>query len=453
MKKILPLIAVVATLVSCLDVHAQSPSLYDVQFEANGMTYTLYDQSFPLELAVDDSGYGSFRDVFDNLYMVAALDHFTQSSEWLSQSGDEATLASNPDGGFTLTISRPFTGTIELNGEYEYEEPTWEYDPDLDDYHEVFYTSFCDYCITISVPGYGMEPELSAIVASSGDVGKVIGANGRLYQDANAATLAGTTAEAMVAWLDMTNRTGLAIALADAGADPSRIRDAAALIDSGWAPNHMVALAEWRLPTLADWRLIFAGCGGANPNSALTADTAYDIGSIRDMLQTVGGTAFSVMYPYASSSTMESSQYWCFDFFNGFFCTRNANRGVANVRACLAFDFMTPYDTWATTNNLGAAEEATDGVPNLIRYVFDRPSGDCNPFTGITFNAQGKPVVKTLAPVHTDGVSMTLLSSTSLTDWSQADELGYTDFGPNGELIFEHNTDDPVRFYRFKVEE
>ena len=92
MKKMLPLIAAVVTLVSCPDVQAESPSLYDVQFEANGMTYTLYDQSFPLELSVDDSGYGSFRDVFDNLYTVAALDRFTQSSEWLSQSGDEASL-------------------------------------------------------------------------------------------------------------------------------------------------------------------------------------------------------------------------------------------------------------------------------------------------------------------------------------------------------------------------
>ena len=450
MKKILPLIATVAALVSCLDVHAQSPSLYDVQFEANGMTYTLYDQSFPLELAVDDSGYGSFRDVFDNLYTVAALDHFTQSSEWLSQSGDEASLASNPDGGFTLTISRPFTGTIDLTGEYEYEEPFWEYDPDLDDYREVFYTSFCDYCITISVPGYGMEPELSAIVASSGDVGKVIGANGRIYQDADTATLAGTTAEAMVAWLDMTNRTGLAIALVNAN-DQVQIRYAANKITSEWAPNHMVAFANWRLPSLYDWRRIFAGCGGESPSSALPSNTVYNIGSIVDMLQTAGGVGFSQMdNPYASSTT-ESAQSWCFYFYTGAFTKLNTMRNYAAVRACLAFDFMTPYDTWAATNGLAAADAVTDGVPNLIRYVFNCPSGVCNPFTEISF-LNGKPVVKTLAPVHTDGVSMTLLSSTNLIDWSQAVELSPA-VGPDGELVFEHDTADPVRFYRLKVEE
>ena len=246
---------------------AQSSPLYDVQFEANGLTYTLYDQSFPLELSVDYSGYGSFRDVFDFLYMVEALDHFTQYSESLYQSGDEASLSSNAYGGFTLTISRPFTGTIDLTGEYEYEEPFMEYDPELDDYVEHFYTSFGSYGITISVPGYG-----------------------------------------------------------------------------------------------------------------------------------------------------------------------------------------TPYDTWAATNGLAAADAVTDGTPNLIRYVFNCPTNACNPFAEISF-VNGKPVVKTLAPVHTDGVSISLLSSTNLTDWSQADELDYTDFGPNGELIFEHDTDDPVRFYRLKVEE
>ena len=75
MKKMLPLIAAFVAITLGLDVQAQA--LYDVQFDANGTTYTLYDQSFPLELAVDESGYGSFRDVFDNLYTVAALDRFT----------------------------------------------------------------------------------------------------------------------------------------------------------------------------------------------------------------------------------------------------------------------------------------------------------------------------------------------------------------------------------------
>ena len=453
MKKFLATLALLASL-SILtlgpDARAQSLSLFDVQFEADGTTYMLNNQSFPLELSVDEWGFGSFADIFWGLYPTASFSSFVDSSEWLSQTGDEASLVQNPDGGFTLTISRPFIGTIEMNGQYEYMGSTHEWDPDLNDWVDTDVTWTNDYCITISVPGFESEPAVTAIVASSGDVGKVIGANGKLYSDVTDAGMAGTTAEAMVAWLDMSTRTGLAIALADVGGDLPMIRNAANLIDTGWAPNHPVALADWRLPTLADWRLIFAGCGGASTNSALTADTAYDIGSIQAMLSSVGGTAFSLVDNLYASSTMEGPQYWCFDFFNGFFCTSNL-RTKANVRACLAFDFVTPYDAWAATNSLGEADVVTDGVPNLIRYVFDRPSGACNPFAGISF-VNGKPVVKTLAPVHTEGASITLVSSTNLTDWAQAVELS-PDVDPNGELVFEHNTNDPVRFYRFKVEE
>ena len=64
MKKMLSLTAAVATLISCPDAHAQSSS-FDILFEANGTTYTLYSQSFPLELSVDEFSWGSFRDIFD----------------------------------------------------------------------------------------------------------------------------------------------------------------------------------------------------------------------------------------------------------------------------------------------------------------------------------------------------------------------------------------------------
>ena len=56
------------------------------------------------------------------------------------------------------------------------------------------------------------------------------------------------------------------------------------------------------------------------------------------------------------------------------------------------------------------------------------------------------------ALVHTEGASITLVSSTNLTDWAQAVELSPS-VGQDGELVFEHNTNDPVRFYRLKVEE
>ena len=112
---------------------------------------------------------------------------------------------------------------------------------------------------------------------------------------------------------------------------------------------------------------------------------------------------------------------------------------------------LTGYAAWAAVNGLGAADEVTEGVPNLIRYVFDRPSGDCNPFTGISFNAAGKPVVQTLVPVNTEGVTVKVLSSTSLDDWSQA-EWKLLTIQSGGTLVFEDD-DDPARFYKLRVEE
>ena len=110
------------------------------------------------------------------------------------------------------------------------------------------------------------------------------------------------------------------------------------------------------------------------------------------------------------------------------------------------------YAAWAAENGLGAADAVTEGVPNLIRYVFDRPSGACNPFTGISF-INGNPALDFLPFVNTDGVTLMVISSTNLLDWSQyqyftltAEDSGYT-------IILNHGDNAPQRFYKFKVEE
>ena len=92
----------------------------------------------------------------------------------------------------------------------------------------------------------------------------------------------------------------------------------------------------------------------------------------------------------------------------------------------------------------------TDGQPNLIRYAFNVPSGAFSPFTGISFNASGKPVVTLLPLVNTDGVTVKVLSTTDLTDWSNPEVRTLT-ISDNGTLIFDHATD-PQRFYRLKAE-
>jgi parallel beta-helix repeat protein len=113
----------------------------------------------------------------------------------------------------------------------------------------------------------------------------------------------------------------------------------------------------------------------------------------------------------------------------------------------------TGYAAWATLNSLGAPDAVTEGQPNLIRYVFDRPSGAFSPFTGITFQ-NGDPVL--LFPSFNpdvSGVSLSILSTTNLLDWTHAVEIQLP--GPpfkfNG-IILQHPDSAPARFYKLKVE-
>jgi parallel beta-helix repeat protein len=113
----------------------------------------------------------------------------------------------------------------------------------------------------------------------------------------------------------------------------------------------------------------------------------------------------------------------------------------------------TGYAAWATLNSLGAPDAVTEGQPNLIRYVFDRPSGAFSPFTGITFQ-NGDPVL--LFPSFNpdvSGVSLSILSTTNLLDWTHAVEIQLP--GPpfkfNG-IILQHPDSAPARFYKLKAE-
>ena len=114
----------------------------------------------------------------------------------------------------------------------------------------------------------------------------------------------------------------------------------------------------------------------------------------------------------------------------------------------------TGYAAWAAGNGLGAADAVTDGQPNLIRYVFGRPSGAFSPIAGITFQ-DGNPVL--LFPSFNpdvSGVSLSILSTTNLLDWAHAEVLGPITPPFNfGGLILTHGYEAPSRFYRLKAEE
>jgi len=111
------------------------------------------------------------------------------------------------------------------------------------------------------------------------------------------------------------------------------------------------------------------------------------------------------------------------------------------------------YNAWAAVNSLGAdsEEDVTDGQPNLIRYAFDKPTGDFSPITGISFDANGKPVVNVLPlSAAAEGyVTVTVLSTTNLTDWAHAEEVELR-VDSNGEIVFPDDGED-AHFYRVKA--
>ncbi len=164
-------------------------------------------------------------------------------------------------------------------------------------------------------------------------IGSVVGSDGTVYRDASTATAAGTTAVAMIAYVgnDITDVKGLAIALADEeGGYMSE--DGAKNAIKTKNDNRSDALknsgAEWKLPSVNEWKYMFIGCG----NGANISETTVNYTCFNAKLASTGGNSFS-----------DGSYYWSDEFINSKFekSTAIPNYGQnllsCYVRACLAF--------------------------------------------------------------------------------------------------------------------
>ena len=173
-------------------------------------------------------------------------------------------------------------------------------------------------------------------------VGMVIGKDGGFYANATAATDAGTTAVAMIAYLgtapeggdgDATTTHGLAIALEDASGNTTSHTGARTAI-STWAESNAIPVGTWRLPTPDDFKYMFQGCGGPEYSSTLSQG-AYASGNFCTMLTDVGGTALKTDWPYWLD-VASGSNWWDYWFVDSkFFLNSNSYDGYA--RAVLAF--------------------------------------------------------------------------------------------------------------------
>ena len=109
-----------------------------------------------------------------------------------------------------------------------------------------------------------------------------------------------------------------------------------------------------------------------------------------------------------------------------------------------------PYETWADGKVAGGPEAVTGGVANAFRYVFNRPTGTFPVISSISFDASGYPVLTFPTFVNTNGVTLSVLSTANLSDWSSSAvrEVPLA-VDQTGSQTLDDAT--PTRFYRLKV--
>ncbi len=112
----------------------------------------------------------------------------------------------------------------------------------------------------------------------------------------------------------------------------------------------------------------------------------------------------------------------------------------------------TPYETWADNNvSGGAPDEVTGGVENAFRYVFGKPTETFSPILSAAPGAGGGSVLRLPGVVNAEGVTLKVLSTTNVSDWTSAalDERTVT-VGQDGTVNLP--VGGPVRFFRLKAE-
>ena len=179
--------------------------------------------------------------------------------------------------------------------------------------------------ITFTAPA----PARDMYKATTEDIGKTIGEDGKIYNNKKHAKAAGTTAVAMIAYVgsetdNATYKHGLAIALTDESGTMKWSTAKSTCESKNTLP---VAGAAWLLPSQNQWKVMFKANGG-NEGSYTGLNSA---------ITTAGGTVLQE-YRYWSSSEYDGDRAWrvilygdvaYWDDFYKFYDFR--------VRSCLAF--------------------------------------------------------------------------------------------------------------------
>ena len=168
-------------------------------------------------------------------------------------------------------------------------------------------------------------------------VGKVIGADGNIYDDVATAEAAPTTALAMIAYVGAQPgicANGLAISLTDI--ESYNMTYAQAIGEYGipqWASNHPVTGGSWRLPSEKDWQFMLWGYYAVAPETT-------DISGFNTKLTTAGGTALASGGEISFWSSTESGDNVKCLYYDGSKWSSFQDKAKTEdwrVRACFAF--------------------------------------------------------------------------------------------------------------------
>ena len=171
--------------------------------------------------------------------------------------------------------------------------------------------------------------------ATTNDIGKVIGADGKIYINAAEATTASTTAEAMIAYVGEVDGVcdhGLAIELKDYSTSDEL--NTYTNFDYSTADNYAsgkstIAERTWRLPTVADWQYMLAGNTSATEFS--------DISGFQTLLSAVGKALADNAYYWTSTSVDSEKHKILYQYNHAASIQESQNTEYWRVRGCLAF--------------------------------------------------------------------------------------------------------------------
>lgn len=300
-------------------------------------------------------------------------------------------------------------------------------------------------------------------------VGKVIGADGKLYKTVTAATNAGTTASGVVAYWGVTGSVeasnsayrGLAVSTADVATfipwctDPSGWFAGSTLAQAldarnGWERTnsfgrpssrdiediyghhhqHQAAAAAydysvsrptgvspWFIPTMGQWNMIAQGLTGTTADISETDNPDYTYSNLSAKLTAAGASGLTWAV-YWSSTEVDGTYMWTFDI-GGEGSGRNGGRALSVaktlssaefVRACFAFESAIPavYTiSYDANGGDGApASQTKDGGMDLT-LSSTVPTRDGFTFTGWATTADGT-VAYAAGDTYTGNVDQTL---------------------------------------------